>query len=76
MVKSKRRHVRHIGYLALCDGKRRDDNFLRIDLGASRYRQLGVVERFKDEKPYRVCKRCIRKLPYGKTPCSPRPRRR
>lgn len=59
----KRLPIRHIGYHALCDAKHRDDNIHRIDLGVVRYRQLGVRERFKDEKPYRVCKRCIKNVP-------------
>lgn len=54
--------IRHIGYLALCDAKHRLDNISRIDLGSSRYRQLGVRELLKDEKPYRVCKRCLAKV--------------
>ncbi len=60
--KAVRSPVRHIGYLSLCDAVHRADSFLRIDLGRKRYQQLGVSERFKDEKPYRVCKRCIAKL--------------
>lgn len=55
--------IKHLGYLSLCDGKHRVDNIFRIDLGKSRYCQLGIRERFKDEKPYRVCKRCIALLP-------------
>jgi len=55
----KRLPIRHIGYLALCSAKHHDDSIHRIDLGSKRYKQLGVRERFKDEKPYRVCKRCI-----------------
>lgn len=60
----KRLPIRHLGYLSLCDAKHRDNNIRRIDLGVARYRQLGVRERFKDEKPYRVCKHCIVALPY------------
>jgi hypothetical protein len=53
--------VKHIGVpLALCD--ERIVAYLRDDLESSRYRQLGVKERFKNEPPYRVCKRCIRKI--------------
>lgn len=55
----KRLPIRHIGYLALCSAKHTDNCIARIDLGSARYRQLGVRERFKDEKPYRVCKRCL-----------------
>jgi hypothetical protein len=55
----KRLPIVHLGHFALCDGKYRDTNIHRTDLGKSRYRQLGVRERFKNEKPYRVCKRCI-----------------
>jgi hypothetical protein len=50
--------IHHIGVpWAACNRRLRAD--LRDDLGAERYRQLGVKERFKDEKPYRVCARCI-----------------
>ena len=55
--------IKHLGYLSLCDGKHRFDSIRRIDLGRKRYEQLGVKERFKDEPPYRICKRCIRSLP-------------
>lgn len=54
--------IRHIGYLSLCDGKHRNNSIHRIDLGVERYKALGVKERFKNEPPYRVCKRCIAKL--------------
>ena len=57
------RRIRHIGYLSLCSGKHHDDNIRRIDLGAYTYRRLGV---FKDEKYYRVCERCIARLPRGR----------
>ena len=48
--------IRHLGYLSLCSAQHREGNIVRIDLGAARYRRLGVRER---EKPYRVCKRCL-----------------
>lgn len=51
--------IKHIGYLSLCAARHHPDNILRIDLGVKRYRSLGVRERFKNEAPYRVCKRCI-----------------
>lgn len=57
MVK-KKIEIRHIGYVsALCN----ENIFagLREDLGYKRYKQLGVKERFKDEEPYRICKRCL-----------------
>lgn len=54
--------IRHIGFLSLCAAKHSNSNITRIDLGAKRYKQLGVKERLKDEKPYRVCKRCIAKV--------------
>jgi hypothetical protein len=54
--------IKHIGYLALCNAWHYDDCIQRIDLGAARYKRLGVRERLKDEKPYRVCKNCIRKI--------------
>ena len=55
--------IKHIGYFSLCRGEYTGTDILRIDLGVKRYRSLGIKERFKDEKPYRVCKRCIAKLP-------------
>lgn len=54
--------IRHVGYLAICDAKHRENNIHRIDLGYAQYKQLGVRERFKNEKPYRVCKRCLKLL--------------
>jgi hypothetical protein len=52
--------VRHIGEIfALCDRRKRAN--LRPDLGAERYRQLGVKERFVGEAPYRVCPACIKR---------------
>lgn len=55
--------IKHIGIMqAICD-RRRNAN-LRSDLGADRYRQLGVKERFVGEAPYRVCPACIKALPY------------
>lgn len=53
--------IRHIGVCrALCDGRKRAS--LREDLGAERYKQLGVKERFKDEAPYRICPECIKRV--------------
>jgi hypothetical protein len=53
--------IQHVGIpSAICD--KRIAAGLRDDLGSKRYRQLGVKERFKDQAPYRVCERCIRKL--------------
>lgn len=54
--------IRHIGHLALCNGRHYENYIGRIDLGPKRYERLGVKERFKDEAPYRVCRRCIGKL--------------
>lgn len=62
MTKRRRLPIRHIGHFALCNAKHDDDNIHRIDLGSSRYKQLGVRERFAGEAPYRVCKNCIRKI--------------
>lgn len=54
--------IKHIGIMyAICD--RRRNAHLRTDLGVERYKQLGVKERFKGEAPYRICPRCIAKLP-------------
>ena len=56
--------IKHIGYLALCNGKNYeyDRLIVRRDLGVERYKLLGVKERLRNEPPYRVCKRCIRVL--------------
>lgn len=59
--KKKKIRIEHIGnVLALCN-KNIPAN-LREDLGSDRYKQLGVVERFKGEEEYRICKRCIAKI--------------
>lgn len=59
--------IRHIGLMqAICDRRRTAD--LRTDLGADRYRQLGVKERFVGEAPYRVCPACIKALPFQYLP--------
>lgn len=54
--------IKHIGFIALCNGLPHDHTrrIDRVDLGSSRYMRLGITERFKDQKPYRVCKRCLR----------------
>ena len=53
--------LKHIGNLmAICDRRKRAN--LREDLGAERYKQLGVKERLEGETPYKVCPRCIAKL--------------
>jgi hypothetical protein len=55
----KKVEIRHIGdVLALCN--KNISAGLREDLGYKRYKQLGVSERFKDEKPYRICERCLK----------------
>jgi hypothetical protein len=56
--------VRHLGVMALCGRHGTKNNIDRVDLGASRYRRLGVTERFKGEPRYRVCKQCIAKLKH------------
>lgn len=54
--------IKHIGILrAICD--RRRNAYLRTDLGADRYRQLGVKERHVGQAPYRICPACIKALP-------------
>lgn len=56
--KKGRGKIKHIGVLwALCNP--RINAYLRDDLEPERYRQLGVKERFQNEAPYRICKRCI-----------------
>lgn len=53
--------IRHIGTIsAICNkGISMIGKSLREDLSYARYKQLGVTERFKDEKPYRICDRCL-----------------
>jgi hypothetical protein len=52
--------IKHIGWIyAVCGNRTVHANF-REDLGADRYRRLGVSERFKNERPYRICANCIR----------------
>jgi hypothetical protein len=53
--------IRHIGIIYnLCSNKTvANEHSLREDLGYDRYENMGVVERFKDEKPYRICKKCL-----------------
>lgn len=53
--------IKHIGnVLALCDRKKSAN--LREDLGYSRYAKLGIEERFRDQLPYRICKKCLAKI--------------
>ena len=54
----KAKRIRHLGLVALC-GLPAGTNFIRADLDYARCKQLGVKERFRDEKPYRVCGRCL-----------------
>lgn len=61
--------IRHIGnVIPVCGLKQKDPNApayeskhrsLREDLGYERYKQMGLSERFKDEKPYRMCENCL-----------------
>ena len=53
--------IRHIGIVfAICRRKGAVlSNNLREDLGLKRYEGLGIHERFTDEKPYRICKKCL-----------------
>ncbi len=53
--------IRHIGVTTALCNKNIPAN-LRIDLGYDRYKGLGVEERFRDEKPYRICKLCLAKI--------------
>lgn len=54
-------NIKHIGIMrALCDGRKRAS--LREDLGADRYRQLGISERLRDQAPYRICRACIKRV--------------
>lgn len=50
--------IKHIGVpFALCSKKY--SGVFADHLGSERYKGLGVTERFRDEKPYRVCQKCI-----------------
>ena len=52
--------IRHIGIIyAICSKKINNNSSLREDLGYKRYKQLGVSERFVNEEPYRICKKCL-----------------
>lgn len=56
--KKKKIEIRHIGnVLALCN--KNVSASIREDLSYKRYKHLGVSERFKNEEPYRICKRCL-----------------
>ena len=54
--------IRHIGIIyTICSNKKIvNKNNLREDLDYDRYAQLGVTERFSNEKPYRICKKCLK----------------
>jgi hypothetical protein len=61
--------IEHIGserspWTAMC-GRKLKNAGMRCDLGADRYRRLGVTELLRDQKPYHVCKRCIAKVERG-----------
>jgi hypothetical protein len=64
---TKRKHsaIRHIGNIfAICSKKISNlsdvrYSSLREDLEYDRYKGLGVTELFKNEKPYRICKKCL-----------------
>ena len=56
--------IRHIGVTyTICGNKTLwNENSLREDLEYERYANLGVNERFANEKPYRICKKCLKKI--------------
>lgn len=57
--KEKKYPVRHIGIMvSLCNKKYKAN--LRTDLGYNRYLSLGIHERFINEKPYRICSKCLK----------------
>lgn len=68
-AKSKVNEVRHAGFVTpLCGMEISDERKIYLmnpDLGYERLKQLGVVERFKDEAPYRVCGRCLQAVKAG-----------
>jgi hypothetical protein len=53
--------VKHIGVTPICGAYsiRNLDSIHSSDLGLDRYKILGVIERFKDEAPYRICQSCM-----------------
>ena len=53
--------VRHIGIVfAICSNKTLPVKIALVeDLGYERYVNLGVNERFVNEEPYRICKKCL-----------------
>jgi len=71
IMKTKKLPIKHIGnVIPICRDKKHKDfseksfgeskHFtLREDLGYDRYRQLGIIERFRNEIPYRICERCL-----------------
>jgi hypothetical protein len=67
--------IEHIGnVLALCSPHISAN--LREDLGYERYKKLGVSELFRNEEPYRICKRCLRVVRNCRVFQSPRRRSR
>lgn len=56
--------IRHIGIVyAICSNKTLvNKNSLREDLEYERYKRMGVTEKFRDEKPYRICSKCLAKI--------------
>lgn len=60
--------IKHIGIvIPLCGVAYNMENRyfhlgLREDLGYERYKRMGVTEIFKDEAPYRICKKCLMKI--------------
>ncbi len=53
--------IYHIGFAGALCNPRLPSRFL-ADLGYARLKQLGVKERFRDEAPYRVCKKCLKSV--------------
>lgn len=58
------KNIRHIGNVRpLCKTKVKGYyESLRDDLGYLRYTHLGTTELFRDQKPYRICKKCLHKI--------------
>ncbi len=52
-------HIKHISTHPTLCGLHGYRACVNDHLGLDRYKQLGVKERFKDEPPYRICKRCL-----------------
>lgn len=51
--------IKHLGKVSALCNKNISAN-LRDDLVYDRYLKIGTEENFKDEKPYTICKKCLK----------------